>query len=89
MLLVWPRSASLIRRRLNRSRSQRRTKLVPFAARDKFLHALVAELAVAGAHNPGVVRKIGQRLQARFLGAAPIIATEDRDWPDPESAIDV
>ena len=52
---------------------------MPFAARDKFLHALVAELAVAGAHNPGVVRKIGQRLQARFLGAAPIIATEDRD----------
>ena len=52
---------------------------LPFASRGDFLRALVAELTAAGAHNPGVVRKIGQRLQARFLGAAPIIAAEDRD----------
>jgi hypothetical protein len=52
---------------------------LPFACRGDFLRALVAELTASGVHNPGVIRKIGQRLQARFLGAAPIIATEDRD----------
>ena len=55
------------------------THLLPYARRGDFLRALLAQLTAAGAHNPGVVRKIGQRLQARFLGAAPIIATEDRD----------
>jgi hypothetical protein len=29
--------------------------------------------------NPGVVRMIGARLQRHFLGAPPIIGTEDRD----------
>jgi hypothetical protein len=50
-----------------------------FARRPDFLRALLPELTAADAHNPGVVRIIGQRLQARFLAAAPIIATEDRD----------
>ena len=54
---------------------------MPFAARDKFLHALVAELAVAGAHNPGVVRKIGQKGYTRGFwerrpSSRPRIATD-------------
>lgn len=56
------------------------TRPLPFAVRSDFLHQLVAELATAGGpRSPGTLRKVGQRLQARFLGAAPIIAIEDRD----------
>jgi hypothetical protein len=45
------------------------TQALPYSCRADFFRALVAELTTSGAHNPGVVRKIGQRLQARFLGA--------------------
>lgn len=55
------------------------TRPLPYTVRSNFLHALLAELTAAGAHNPGIVRKIGQRLQARFLGAVPMIGAEDRD----------
>ena len=51
---------------------------MPFAARDKFLHALVAELAVAGARGPGAVKQIGQKLQLRFLGV-PVVGPDDHD----------
>ena len=51
---------------------------VPFAARDKFLHALVAELAVAGTRSPGAVMAIGQKLQLQFLGVS-VVAAEDSD----------
>ena len=52
---------------------------IPFVRRRGFLDAMLAELIAAGAHNPGVVRKIGHRLQAQFLGAAPIVGIDDRD----------
>ena len=48
------------------------TQPLPYARRGDFLRALLAELTAAGEHNPGVVRKIGPRLQA------PIIGIEDR-----------
>ena len=47
--------------------------------RSAFLHQLIDELRAGGAHNPAIVRKLGHRLQARFLGAAPIIGIEDHD----------
>ena len=34
---------------------------LPFVSRGDFLRALLAELTAAGTHNPGVVRKVGQR----------------------------
>ena len=51
------------------------------SARSDFLHhQLVAELSTAGGPlSPGTIRAVGHRLQARFLGAAPIVASEDRD----------
>jgi hypothetical protein len=52
---------------------------VPYASRRGFLDAMLAEVATAGVRSPGVIRMIGQRLQARFLGAAPIVGIEDRD----------
>jgi hypothetical protein len=52
---------------------------IPYASRGAFLRALVAELQAAGAHNPALVRKLGHRLQARYLGAAPLLGIEDHD----------
>jgi hypothetical protein len=45
---------------------------VPYASRRGFLDAMPAEVAAAGVRSPGVIRKIGQRLQARFLTLASV-----------------
>ena len=52
---------------------------VPYARRADFIREVMTEIVAAGVRSAGVVKKIGQRLQARFLGAAPIIGIEDRD----------
>jgi hypothetical protein len=55
------------------------TQALPYSCRADFIRALVAELTASGAHNPGTVRSVGQRLQRYFLGRPPILGIEDRD----------
>ena len=51
---------------------------LPFGSRGAFIRQLVAEISVAGVHNPASIRAVGQKLQLRFLGVS-VVGAEDCD----------